>query len=179
MAEVILKDKSIKEPPVSELHPLRTTVQGTQQDGVEFGHEHRDIDAAAIGRWFAILGGIILFTYVSMAWLFSTAVRIDAQNDKLASPMATTREVPPEPYIEGLGLGGKEKAGTHEHLKLTREKEDKTLQQWGLSSAERAKTGRRTAPIPKNVVDEVARQGAAAEPAQEATNQSGPGVSLH
>jgi hypothetical protein len=138
---------------------LRTTVQGTQQDGVEFGHEHRDIDARAIARWFVILGAIILFTYVSMLVMLRATIGYQAKSDRLASPLATAREVPPEPYIEGLTLGGAVKAGTHEHLEQARAREDATLQKWGLSSAEKAKTGRRTAPIPEGIVRKVAELG--------------------
>jgi len=174
MAEVIIKDKSISEPPVGELHPLRTTVQGTQQDGVEHGHEHRDIDAPAIGRWFIVLIGIILFTYIAMMLMLKVTVQLSARNDKLPSPLATTRQVPPGPYIEGLSLGGEERAGTVPHLKAVREKDAKTLKDWGLIDEHGINK-----PVAADVVNEVAREGAAAEPAKAPIGERGPGVSLH
>src|SRR4051812_13132836 len=89
MPNVVIPDKSIHEPTVSEMHPARTTPQGTQADGVLHGHEQRDVDFGALLRWFLGLAVVIFASFFLMYVMFMQITERFAAADKPQTPFDT------------------------------------------------------------------------------------------
>jgi hypothetical protein len=88
--------------------PTRTTPQGTQAQGVEFGHEGRDLSFRPIFYWF---GGFLIFLGLSLLMLHTTMglwTAKEARETALPSPLfAQQQEIPaprilPNPIDSGL-----------------------------------------------------------------------------
>jgi len=77
--------------------PTRTTPQGTQADGVEHGHEERDIYLPAIIRWFAVLG-ITVGVVFTVMWGFMTVMTGRAGRNQVPA-VFETRQTPPTPRL--------------------------------------------------------------------------------
>ncbi len=82
------------------LLPDETTPQGTQEDGVPFGHEGLDINLRQVVSWFigtALATGIIQLILLGGYSAWENYARAQAP---LPSPLWGTRQVPPEPRLE-------------------------------------------------------------------------------
>jgi hypothetical protein len=79
--------------------PERTMPQGTQENGVEFQHEDRDMNYAGVIRWLASLavGVVIVFTAIGGAF-YLMGVREKEALD-LPSPIFAQHQRPPEPLL--------------------------------------------------------------------------------
>jgi hypothetical protein len=74
-----------------ELHVTRTTPQGTQEAGVEKGHEQRDIKIRATLNWFIGLTVGTAITIVAMVVLVAWLNKADSvQKNKVSSPLYIT-----------------------------------------------------------------------------------------
>jgi hypothetical protein len=79
--------------------PKRTTPQGTQEHGVEHGHEERDVNFGALGYWFTVLAMTVALAYV-VVWGFYAVVKSQARSAQvLPSELFANRQAPPEPRI--------------------------------------------------------------------------------
>ena len=81
------------------LIPTVTLPQGTQEHGVDHGHEQRDIQVPALVRWF---GGLAIVTALLMAIMgaaFWGMQRREAAGDVPPSPIFTQRQQPPRPRL--------------------------------------------------------------------------------
>src|SRR5438874_11098037 len=79
--------------------PDQTTPQGTQEAGVETGHEAHDLNFPVVFRWFI---GLVLFAAASQVLLMSAVYfwnRHAEATDRLPSPLFGARQVPPEPRV--------------------------------------------------------------------------------
>src|SRR3954451_10338247 len=79
--------------------PERTTPQGTQAEGVEHGHEARDVLFGPIFGWF---GGLALFLGLTLILLRATeGLWIEGENREraLPSPLFAQQRQIPEPRI--------------------------------------------------------------------------------
>jgi hypothetical protein len=124
-----------------ERAPERTTPQGTQEGGVDHGHEVADMDLAQVGGWFL---GLAVTCLVSMVLLWATFrwwSSTNARNEQLPSQLFAQREVPPPPRILPNPVDYPENQMTNpradapdypETLPGERERQDKALQQLGL-----------------------------------------------
>lgn len=90
MSEVVLSDHSIHEPTTAHLHPLETIPQGSQSDGVEFGHEHYDVNVPALYKSVFGLLAIIVGSFI-ICW-FVTLGMIHALQKSDTVPSATYAE---------------------------------------------------------------------------------------
>lgn len=80
-------------------YPERTMPQGTQENGVEFQHEERDMNYGGVLRWFASLAVAvaIIFTALAGAFYFLGARTREAR--QLPSPIFAQQQVPPYPRL--------------------------------------------------------------------------------
>jgi hypothetical protein len=99
MPEYNLPDRSIHEPTTSALHPAFTMPQGTQRNGVETGHEHRDINVRAVINWFVLLGGFVAVTFALMWGMYLALNYFENRRDVMPSPLYATRIDPPAPRL--------------------------------------------------------------------------------
>jgi len=141
-----------------EFVPLETTPQGTQEEGVEYGHEEKDIDLRATLGWFAALGVtvvtvVVLLWGVFELWLHQTPKEelppspVFAQGTRYPAPYILPN--PPQPGSESLA-----DALSHSPEALTAERkaESDAAKQYGLQDA----SGNPT--IPAGVRDRVLDQ---------------------
>jgi hypothetical protein len=79
--------------------PERTTPQGTQANGVEHGHEERDVDFRALVKWFGALG-IMMAIIMPVVWFGYQAARPLIEGvDAPPSPVFTQRWSLPMPRV--------------------------------------------------------------------------------
>lgn len=69
----------------------RTTYQGTLGEGVEFGHEKRDIKLRALVGWFIGLFVLMAVTFVSMWGMFVALAAYSEKVDSVPTPLFTGR----------------------------------------------------------------------------------------
>lgn len=79
--------------------PARTTPQGTQENGVEFGHEERDTSIRELLVWFGGLIGFMLVVVIALWGVYSVWQNSVRQAEELPSPLFGVRPVPPEPRV--------------------------------------------------------------------------------
>ena len=99
MPEYRLPDESIQEKPPAAQHHEVTTPQGTQENGVEHGHEHRDLNIRALIAWFVGLFALIFATLLLLWGMFDGLAFWENRKDRLPSPMFAERREPPLPRI--------------------------------------------------------------------------------
>ena len=79
--------------------PSVTMPQGTQAEGVEHGHEERDIQAPMLVRWFGLMM-VALVAQIALLWgLYSYMGATSARVDMLPSELFGQRTVPPPPRL--------------------------------------------------------------------------------
>lgn len=164
MAEVNLPDRSIYEPTTSELHPPVTMPQGTQHRGVEFGHEHRDINVRSIMVWFAVLGLVVALTYALLYGMFKLLDYFEARKDVAASAVLAEQVLPPPPRllpnpVDSVNHPNSPMLGPGEWMVIERSREYRALNEIGLWDPG-ANQGR----IPNSVLERVAREGSQGVP---------------
>ena len=142
-----------------ELHVSRTTPQGTQEAGVETGHEQRDIKVRAILRWFAGLTIGAIVTIIAMVVLVMVLTAQDRAQKIQASTELYGTDVPirtpellPNPQQKEFTL-------PWDHYRKFVESESKVMQKAGLEDAD----GRPALPV--TAVSRVAAQPARRSPA--------------
>jgi hypothetical protein len=79
--------------------PALTTPQGTQANGVEHGHEGRDILFGPLVKWFIGLGLFLGLTVLLGTATFRLWGAEVAREDQLPSPLFAQQGAPPEPRI--------------------------------------------------------------------------------
>src|SRR4029079_18356463 len=79
--------------------PERTTPQGTQLGGPEFGHEEKDVNFAPVFRWFLSLLVVTVLTQVMLAGALTAWVKNKERHEVLPSNLYSVRQVPPEPRL--------------------------------------------------------------------------------
>jgi hypothetical protein len=79
--------------------PERTTPQGSQELGVESGHEGTDVRLRPVTRWF--IGLAISLAFFEVALLGAYIVWREREQRKITvpSPLFLTRQVPPQPRL--------------------------------------------------------------------------------
>lgn len=75
-----------------ELHVDKTTPQGTQEAGVDHGHENRDVKMRPLMGWFGGLAVLMIVVFLSMWGLFGILASYESSRDVLPSPLFTTRQ---------------------------------------------------------------------------------------
>jgi hypothetical protein len=112
MPEYTEIDHSISEHTVSELHPEKTTPQGTQFEGVLKGHEHRDISVRIISRWFFGLFCFVVAMAGGLAWMFFGILHYDSRGDQIPAAIYKS-SVKLAPLSQAARLIENEKAGQY------------------------------------------------------------------
>jgi len=124
-----------------ERAPERTTPQGTQEAGVEHGHEAADMDFPQVGGWFLGLAATVIIAMVLLWATFKWWAGSATRNELMPSPLFTQRVRPPEPRILPNPIDYPETATTNpvaasplypETPPGERAREDKELQRLGL-----------------------------------------------
>ena len=118
MADVHLDD---------ELRVDQTTPQGSQEGGVEVGHEERDAHVGGIMKWLIGVGVLIAVSLALVVGIFKTLESVTNVPTRI-SPMVQKNRPPVAPYIEGLIVknqktGEDERAGMTEHMNRIRQRE--------------------------------------------------------
>lgn len=156
MSEIYERDESIHEPTTAHMHPLETTPQGSQADGVEGQHEHRDVSFQALGKWFLGLFVGIIVSFWLMVLFFHWAVSRSMSDDSQPSAMFAQREFLQRSWPDPRGESPLQKPHEvpillpepEEPNKNLRVYEDETLSTYNWAKDERGrKTGGVTLPI--------------------------------
>lgn len=92
MSEVVLNDHSIQEPTTAHMHPLESIPQGSQSEGVPFGHDHHDVNVSILGKSVIGLMALIAVSFV-ICWFFTLGI-INYLQSNDAAPSATYAERP-------------------------------------------------------------------------------------
>lgn len=123
--------------------PERTTPQGTQEGGVDFGHEEKDVNFGPIFRWFISLLVVTVLTQVMLAVGLNMWVNHEEVRDKsrVPSKLFEVRQDIPEPRllpnrVDSPASGTQPLIGPGEALVIFRERENKELAKHGLLDAE-------------------------------------------
>src|SRR2546422_628658 len=82
-----------------DVAPLETTPQGTQEEGVEQGHEERDVNLRAILGWFAALGAVVVVVVLLLWGVFEMWARSAPKEDLPPSPVFAREPHYPAPLI--------------------------------------------------------------------------------
>jgi len=80
-----------------ELHVTVTTPQGTQEQGVESGHEERDINIRAVMVWFRSLAVLAIGSVLAMWAMFAVLSAFQEPKDILPSPLFSSAQQAPPP----------------------------------------------------------------------------------
>jgi hypothetical protein len=142
--------------------PEFTTPQGTQENGVDFQHEERDLDVRDLVHWFIGLAGTTLFLVLVLWGVFHLLTVREDRKDVVPSEMFTTREEPPLPRLLPNPVDARRQPrgplqGPLEYGFEQREMENRKLEELGLRNRE---TGR--AAIPEAALQGVLAAGPAA-----------------
>jgi hypothetical protein len=155
--------------------PLRTTPQGSQEEGVERGHDAIDISFQPVFKWFAFL---ILLVVGSQLLLWAAIALWDAraeQRDVLPSPLYGMSPPPPTPRVLPNRVDSPSNVrepmkGPGEELEVYRKREAESLERIGLWDRS---TGRPA--LPDRAVEAVTREAAASgAPTGQGTGQMMP-----
>jgi hypothetical protein len=90
MSEVVINDHSIQEPTTAHLHPLESIPQGSQSEGVPFGHDHHDVNVSILGKSVIGLMALIVVSFI-ICWYVTHGI-INALQKSDAVPSATYAE---------------------------------------------------------------------------------------
>ncbi len=90
MSDVVLNDHSIQEPTTAHLHPLESIPQGSQSEGVPFGHDHHDVNVSILGKSVIGLMAVIVVSFI-ICW-YVTIGMINFLKSSDAAPSATYTE---------------------------------------------------------------------------------------
>ncbi len=90
MSEVVMKDHSIQEPTTAHLHPLESIPQGSQSEGVPFGHDHHDVNVSILGKSVIGLMAVIVVSFI-ICWFVTLGI-INFLKSSDATPSATYAE---------------------------------------------------------------------------------------
>jgi hypothetical protein len=160
MSEFYEKDESIHEPTTAHQHPLETTPQGSQADGAEGQHEHRDVSFPALAKWFTGLFIGIFFSFVLMWGFFHLVLNTAKSNDEIPSRTFSQRAELDHPWPDPRGESPLQKPNEmpillpepEEPMKKLRAEEDKTLSTYNWAKdAGGKKTGGVTMPIERAI----------------------------
>jgi len=125
-----------------EFVPLRTTPQGTQAEGVEYGHEEKDLNLRAVLGWFAALGAIVVVVVLLLWGVFTLWTNSGSEKEALPSEVFRRPTVYPLPVIlpnpPGPGAETLPAALGHspEALESERKREWDAAKSFGLLNAE-------------------------------------------
>lgn len=124
--------------------PERTTPQGSQAEGVEFGHEGRDIDLGSVLGWFAGTAIAVLVSIAVLWGVFKVWAATATRNDVLPSRLFATSPPPPLPRImpnpRDSGLNPREttpadpRTDYPETLPQERAREEQELRRLGITN---------------------------------------------
>jgi hypothetical protein len=136
-----------------EMHVTRTTPQGTQEAGVDKGHEQRDLKIRATLRWFAWLTGITVVIIAAM-WVLLLALigKERVQKTGTSSPLYVAEHTRREPELLPNPAQGKDQVLPWEHYRRYVEAESKQLKGVGLEHED----GRPA--LPRNAIEQVMRE---------------------
>jgi hypothetical protein len=144
--------------------PERTTPQGTQEGGVDFGHEEKDVNFAPVFRWFISLAIVTGLSQFMLAGGLNLWVKHEEQRDKdrLPSPLYSVRQDIPEPRllpnrIDSPATSSEPLVGPGEALLIFRKHEDLQLQRLGLQDPQNGAPA-----IPQKAIAAVSSQPASA-----------------
>lgn len=179
----------------------QTTPQGTQENGVEYGHDMRDINVGSIMRWLVGTGVGVGLVLAFLVGLYRYMDNTHDYMDELPSPLFAKNAKPPVPRIEGFMMAddygplhafpiGKAipRDGTPEEMAVVRQEELAKLKSYGLNVVEDGRTdlkhGHREDPLYSDVLRRpikvtpqqlaaVAAEGPAAAPDSDAKFVSG------
>ena len=112
-----------------EMHVEKTTPQGTQENGVDFGHEQRDVKMGALFRWFGGMAVTVAATFVLMNLLFAYFLYREKSKDVMPSRLYEARPKPPKDQPSLLPR-------PWDHLTEFQQAEAKRMQQKGLQDAQ-------------------------------------------
>lgn len=90
MSEVVINDHSIQEPTTAHLHPLESIPQGSQSEGVPFGHDHHDVNVSILGKSVIGLMALIVASFI-ICWFVTLGI-INFLKSSDAAPSATYTE---------------------------------------------------------------------------------------
>jgi len=138
--------------------PEVTTSQGTQLQGVEHGHEARDVNLRALIGWLIVLVGMNAGVHFLMIGMFNGLMAYETRRDVLLSPLFAERQAPPLPRLlpnidEDRTHPTEAQRGPGDIGVAERADENRALQNEGL---EDPKTGEPT--IPDNALQTIAKE---------------------
>ena len=125
-----------------ELRVDQTTPQGSQEGGVEVGHEERDAHVGGIMKWLIGTGVLIVVSLALVVGIFKVLEAVTAEKDARVSPMVVKNRPPVAPYIEGLLVknpktGENERAGMTEHMNRLRQREAEIMdKKWKMGKTD-------------------------------------------
>src|SRR6187397_1913547 len=82
-----------------ETVPERTTPQGTQEHGVEHGHEEKDVSFRPLFLWFGFLSVIVIITILVVTFGYNLWAERTRPDDVAFSPVFTQQPIPPAPRV--------------------------------------------------------------------------------
>lgn len=117
--------------------PSRTMPQGTQEHGVDHGHEERDVNLPALLRWAA---GLVVLTVAVQLFLwgvFYLLLARETTKDVFPSQLFVAKQVPPLPRLVPNPVDARERPvgplqDPMEHLQEFLKREDRSLERLGL-----------------------------------------------
>jgi hypothetical protein len=80
-------------------YPERTMPQGTQENGVDFQHEDRDMNHGSVIRWMVALSVAVVIIFVALWGAFYFLGVSTNEARKLPSPIFAKQQVPPYPRL--------------------------------------------------------------------------------
>jgi hypothetical protein len=121
--------------------PERTTPQGTQEEGVEFGHEERDVNFRPVFRWFIALAAVTGLTQLMLALGLAAWMKHEEKLDVPPSRVFAVQQQAPEPRllpnpVDSPPTSREPQIGPMEALRFFRQREDQALQRHGLQDAQ-------------------------------------------
>jgi hypothetical protein len=132
------------DPAVAEVTVSETTPQGTQADGVAYGHDSREVSVRHLMGWLIglFIGDICVIIFLFGLFQFLNH-RLDS-TENLPSPLFAYQQLPPKPNIEGfrrenaIGIIGEEfsasdpPAGMPDELEQERARDAAKLKEFGI-----------------------------------------------
>ncbi len=82
--------------------PEFTTPQGTQEHGVDFGHEERDVNFRSLLGWFGGLGLFVIVSVILLAitsFIYEQQIKGQERAQFDAVPLLTAKQIPPRPFV--------------------------------------------------------------------------------
>jgi hypothetical protein len=79
--------------------PERTMPQGTQENGVDFQHEDRDMNYGGVIRWLVSLAVGVVIVFLAIAGAFYFLGEREKEVHQMPSPVFALHQDPPEPRL--------------------------------------------------------------------------------